>query len=172
MRMMHEESALSQLTWLLLSSVGGGGLLHTERLQRSNPFQAHQMIQALKPKHTMPPLSLHVHHKQGLNLKAWIRFLWASSVPLHYTLRGILWSINQSINVLFKVQSHHGNGLRTLVDNSINTLIKQSDTDITESTEIVRGKQQVTARIDLNSEGGQQVTFHSALRIKTTLTWI
>ena len=42
-------------------------------------------------------------------------------------------------------------------------LIKQSDMDITEWTEIVRGKQ-VTARIYLNSEGGQQVTFHSALR--------
>ena len=52
-----------------------------------------------------------------------------------------------------------------------NTLIKQSDTDITELTELVRGKQ-VTARIYLNSEGEQQVTFHSALRIKMTLTWI
>ena len=35
------------------------------------------------------------------------------------------------------------------------TLIKQSDTDITELTEIVRGKQHVTARIYLNSEGQQ-----------------
>ena len=69
------------------------------------------------------------------------------------------------------MQSHHRNGLRTLLDNNINTLIKQSDTDITEWTETVRGKQ-VTARIDFNSEGGQQVTFHSALRIKMTLTWI
>ena len=80
--------------------------------------------------------------------------------------------INQSINVLFKAQSNHRNGLRTLLDNNINTLIKQSDTDITEWTEIVRRKQQVTASIDFNSEGGQQVTFHSALRIKMTLTWI
>ena len=38
------------------------------------------------------------------------------------------------------MQSHHRNGLRTLLDNNINTLIKQSDTDITEWTEIVRGK--------------------------------
>ena len=76
--------------------------------------------------------------------------------------------INQSINVLFNVQSHHGNGHTTFLDNNINTLIKQSDTDITEWTEIVRGKQQVTARIDFNSEGGQQVTFHSAPRIKMT----
>ena len=59
-------------------------------------------------------------------------------------------------------------GLRTLLDNNINTLIKQSDTDITDWTEIVKGKQQVTARNYLNSEGGQQVTFHSALRIKMT----
>ena len=77
-----------------------------------------------------------------------------------------------NFNVLFKEQSRHGNGLRTLLDNNINKLIKQSDTAITELTEIVRGKQQVTARIDLNSEEGQQVTFHSALRIKMTLTWI
>ena len=63
------------------------------------------------------------------------------------------------------MQSRRENGVRTLLDNDINTLIKQSDTDITELTEIVRGKQ-VTARIDFNSEGGQQVTFHSALRIK------
>ena len=46
-------------------------------------------------------------------------------------------SVNQSINQ-FKVQSHHGNGLRTLLDNNINTSIKQSDTDITEWTEKVR----------------------------------
>ena len=59
----------------------------------------------------------------------------------------------QSIHLLFKVQSHLRNGLGTLLNN-INTLIKQSDTDITEWTEIVRGKQQVTTRIDLNSEGG------------------
>ena len=39
---------------------------------------------------------------------------------------------NLYFNVLFKVQSHHGNGLGTLLDNNINTLIKQSDTDITE----------------------------------------
>ena len=38
--------------------------------------------------------------------------------------------VNQSI--YYKVQSHHLNGLRTLLDNNINTLIKQSDTDITE----------------------------------------
>ena len=42
-----------------------------------------------------------------------------------------------------------------------------SVTDKTEWTEIVGGKQQVTARIDLNSEG-QQVTFHSAVRIEMT----
>ena len=65
----------------------------------------------------------------------------------------------QSINLLLKVQSHHQNGLRIFLDN-INTLIKQSDTDITEFTEIVREKQ-VTARIYVNSEG-QQVKFHSA----------
>ena len=35
---------------------------------------------------------------------------------------------------------------------------------------LVTGKQQVTARMYLNSEGGQQVTSHSALRIKMTLT--
>ena len=47
-----------------------------------------------------------------------------------------------------------------------NTSIKQSDTDKTELTEIVGGKLtiKVTARIDINSEGGQQVTFHSALK--------
>ena len=77
----------------------------------------------------------------------------------------IRWA-KQSINLLFKVHSHHGNGLRTLLDNNINTSIKQSYTDITEWTELVRGKQHVTARIDFNSEGGQQVTFQSALRIK------
>ena len=38
-------------------------------------------------------------------------------------------SINQSVHLLFKVQSHHRNGLRTLLDIN-NTLIKQSDTDI------------------------------------------
>ena len=36
--------------------------------------------------------------------------------------------------------------------------------DITELTEIVRGKQ-VTARIYLNGEGGQQVTFQSCFEI-------
>ena len=81
-------------------------------------------------------------------------------------------NINLSINLLFKVQSHPQNGLRTLLDTNINTLIKQRDTDMTELTEIVRGKQQVRARMYLNSEEGQQVTFHSALRIKITLTWI
>ena len=49
-------------------------------------------------------------------------------------------------------------------------MIKQSDTDITEMTEIVRGKQQVTAINYLNSEGGQQVTFHSALTIQMTIS--
>ena len=39
----------------------------------------------------------------------------------------------------------------------------------TEWTEIVRGKQQVTARMYLNSEGGQQVTFHSALRMQINM---
>ena len=47
-------------------------------------------------------------------------------------------------------------------------MIKQSDTDKTELTEIVGGKQQDTAIIDLNSEGGQQVTF-DALRIEITV---
>ena len=47
-------------------------------------------------------------------------------------------------------------------------MIKQSDTEKKELIEIVRGKQ--VTRIDLNSEGGQQVMFHSALRIKMTLT--
>ena len=45
-------------------------------------------------------------------------------------------SINKSINLLFKVQSHQLNALRTLQDNNINTLLKKSDTDITEWTEI------------------------------------
>ena len=83
-RMMHEELSLSQLTGLLLSSDGGGGLLYTERLQRSNPFQAHQMILALKPEQTMPPLSLHVHVKQGSNSEARI------SVQLNYTGRDFM----------------------------------------------------------------------------------
>ena len=48
----------------------------------------------------------------------------------HNMIPQIELSIN--FNVLFKVQSHRGNGLRTLLDNNINTLIKQSDTDITE----------------------------------------
>ena len=68
------------------------------------------------------------------------------------------------------MQSHHGNGVRTLLDNNINALIKQSDTDITEWTEIVRGKQ-VTAKIE-GYRVTEQVTFHSALRINMTLTWI
>ena len=56
--------------------------------------------------------------------------------------RVVSWSsINFNV-LLFKVQSHHGNGVRTLLDNNINTLIKQSDTDKTELTEIVGGKLQ------------------------------
>ena len=66
-------------------------------------------------------------------------------------MTNMFFQFNQSINLLFKVQSHHQNGLRTLLDNNINTLIKQDDTDITELTKIVRGKQQVTAIIYLNS---------------------
>ena len=41
-------------------------------------------------------------------------------------IRGIRAScsrINQSINVLFKVQSHHRNGLRALLGSDINTLV-------------------------------------------------
>ena len=38
----------------------------------------------------------------------------------------IILHINQSINVLFKVQSHHRNGLRALLGKDINTLIKPS----------------------------------------------
>ena len=53
--------------------------------------------------------------------KSLSRTSWGGGMP---PTASINQSINQSINVLFKVQSHHRNGLRTLLDNNINTLIK------------------------------------------------
>ena len=40
----------------------------------------------------------------------------------------------QSINVLFKVQSHHQNGLRTLLDNDIWTIIKSNPNNYSSSS--------------------------------------
>ena len=59
------------------------------------------------------------------------------------------------------MQSHHQNSLRTLLDDNINTLIKQSDRDIIELTEIVRGKQQVNWFILQILNDGQPVPLYS-----------
>ena len=78
-------------------------------------------------------INIVVHSVENMNLRVHLQYEFSHQGLDDYlevrTDRGLC-CISQSIDVLFKVQSHRGNGVGTLLDNNINTLIKQSDTDI------------------------------------------
>ena len=62
----------------------------------------------------------------SLSRPAWVSWPGAAAEQpfLHFWFPQWFSILNQSINVLFKVQSHHQNGLRALLRKDINTLIK------------------------------------------------